>query len=225
MTTLIAGKSERRVDIYDHGERIGDAEVNDDGSWRFECSSLGKHGITVGYLGTISDPERVFTILPDTGYNFEDLDEGSVVLLKDKFLELSHIYCRNSDGVVNSEGVFLYGKSVNPYGLSLLSKNAATTEVTVQFKRPVQQMTMKFQHRNAPPIEPAHLLVSYWGVKGESDVFDTKDIIYPVGGVAEFLPVEFNGGAERKCYGIKVKLVPGAGDFVQLCLNSFEFIK
>lgn len=225
MTTLMSGKSERRVDIYDHGERIGDAKVNDDGSWRFECSSLGIHRMTAGYLGTISEPQRVFTILPDTSYNFEDLDEGSVVLLKDKFLELSHIYCRNSDGVVNSEGVFLYGKSVNPYGLSLLSRDTTTTEVTIQFKKPFQQMTMKFQHRRAPPVEPAHLLVSYWGVNGESDILETKDIIYPVGGVAEFLPVEFNGSAERKCYGIKVKLVPGAGGFVQLCLNSFEFIK
>jgi len=221
----MSGKSDRRVDIYDHGERIGDAAVNEDGSWEYKCSSPGPHKIAPGYLGTISDSERMFTILQVTSYNFEDLGENSTVVLNDKFIELSHIYCRNSGGVVNSEGVILYGKSVSPYGLSLQSRFITTTEATVQFKKPFQQMTMKFQHRKAPPVEPAHLLVSYWGVNGESDILETKDIIYPVGGVAEFLPVEFNGSAERKCYGIKVKLVPGAGGFVQLCLNSFEFIK
>lgn len=223
MTKSMSGKSDRRVDIYDHGERIGDAAVNEDGSWEYKCSSPGPHKIAPGYLGTISDPERVFTILPDTSYNFEDLDENSMSVLGDGWTELSPFYCRNSSGYVSSDRVCLYGRSVTPYGLALKFNGTAAVELTVMFKKPVGHLKMKLQHRTPPKEEPASLLVTY---HDQIDaIVGKEDIIYPVAGVPDYLSIVFEGGDDLKCAVMKVRLNPGGGSGFELCLNSFEFIE
>lgn len=221
MTKSMSGKSDRRVDIYDHGERIGDAKVNDDGSWEYKCSSPGPHKIAPGYLGTISDSERMFTILQVTSYNFEDLDENSMVVLGGEWKELSHFYCRNSSGYVSSDRVYLYGRSVTPYGLALRFNGTAAVELTVMFKKPVGHLKMKLQHRTPPKEEPASLLVTY---HDQIDaIVGKEDIIYPVAGVPDNPGIEFDGGGDLKCSVMKVRLNPGGGSAFELCLNSFEF--